>query len=131
MPKGNSIYRHMKGAYRSGLEKVTAKWLKAKGIPVKYETLKIEYTQPSKNRTYTPDFLLPNGVIIETKGLFTVGDRQKHVWIKKQHTKLDIRFVFSNSRAKIYKGSKTTYAMWCKKHGFKYADKEIPTVWLK
>tara|TARA_R110000803_G_scaffold51064_4_gene105727 strand:- start:326 stop:721 length:396 start_codon:yes stop_codon:yes gene_type:complete len=131
MPRGNPVFKHTVGAYRSGLEKVTDTWLKDRGVPVKYETFKIEYTQPPKNRAYTPDFLLPNGVIIETKGLFTVGDRMKHLWVKSQHPKLDIRFVFSNSRAKIYKGSKTTYAMWCKKNGFKYADKEIPESWLK
>lgn len=53
-----------------------------------------------------PDFVLTNNIIIETKGLFTSPDRRKHVWIKKQHPELDIRFVFTNSKAKLYKGAK-------------------------
>tara|TARA_R110001606_G_scaffold60362_2_gene142301 strand:+ start:1387 stop:1647 length:261 start_codon:yes stop_codon:yes gene_type:complete len=85
----------------------------------------------NETRTYTPDFELPNGIIIESKGRFVSADRKKHLKVKEQYPKLDIRFVFSNSRGKINKGSKTTYAMWCDKYGFKYADKEIPEKWLK
>jgi hypothetical protein len=70
-------------------------------------------------------------LIIETKGRFVTEDRQKHLLIKAQHPELDIRFVFSNSRAKISKTSKTTYAAWCDKYGFKYADKRIPEAWLE
>jgi len=55
----------------------------------------------------------------------------KHLSIKKQHPSLDIRFVFSNSNAKLRKGSKSTYADWCQKHGFLYADKDVPDDWLK
>lgn len=67
---------------------------------------------------------------METKGRFTATDRKKHLLVKAQRPDLDIRFVFSNSRAKLNKGSKTTYADWCNKHGFLYADKLIPTEWL-
>ena len=62
-------------------------------------------------RTYTPDFELPNGIIIESKGRFVAADRKKHLLVQKQHPELDIRFVFSNSKAKISKGSKTTLCM--------------------
>ena len=119
-----------KYGYRSGLEDRISKQLKALSIPVKYEEFKIKY-QVNEVRTYTPDFELPNGIIIESKGRFVVADRKKHLLIKKQHPDLDIRFVFSNSRAKINKGSKTTYGMWCGKHGFLYADKLIPEEWIK
>lgn len=123
--------RHQRAAYRSGLEKKNATLLHSLGIKFKYEKMKIKFTQPAKHRTYTPDFHeLPNGVIVETKGMFTAADRAKHLWVREQHPKLDIRFVFSNSRAKIYKGSKTTLADWCIKHKFKYADKLIPIGWL-
>ena len=119
--------------YRSGLEQTVADQIKKHGLKVSYESKesKISYVQPSKNRTYTPDFVLPNGIIIETKGRFTIEDRNKHLWIKEQYgDKYDIRFVFSSSRAKIRKGSKTTYADWCEKHGFLYADKLIPEEWF-
>ena len=83
-----------------------------------------------KSCKYTPDFLLPNGIIIESKGRFVTADRQKHICVKAQHPELDIRFVFSRSKSPISKGSKTTYGKWCDTKGFQYADKTIPTEWL-
>jgi hypothetical protein len=50
--------------------------------------------------------------------------------VKQQHPELDIRFVFTSSKSKISKNSKTTYADWCIKHGFKYSDKIIPDEWF-
>jgi hypothetical protein len=125
-----SRFKHLRAAYRSGLEAAIAGVLTCAGVPVQFETLKVPYTQPMKERTYTPDFLLPNGIIIESKGLFSTEDRQKHLWIKAQHPKLDIRFVFSSPSAKLYKGSPTTYADWCSRNGFQYAKKIIPENWL-
>jgi len=120
-----------KHGYRSGLEKTVADQIKKRGLRVKYEdpSSRISFTQPATDRTYTPDFVLPNGIVVETKGRFTLEDRKKHLWIQEQ-TDFDIRFVFSNSRAKIRKGSKTSYADWCDKHGFVYADKLIPEDWF-
>lgn len=119
----------IKHGYRSGLEERVAKELEQQKVKYKYETLKIKY-EVFENRTYTPDFVLPNNIIVETKGRFTVADRKKHLLIQKQHPLLDIRFVFQNSKAKLYKGSKTTYGEWCDKWGFMYADKSIPEEWL-
>lgn len=122
--------RHaIKHGYRSGLEDRISDDLKDRKVKFEYEKLKIQY-EVHEDRTYTPDFTLPNGVIIESKGRFTPEDRKKHLLVKKQHPELDIRFVFSNSRNKIRKGSKTTYADWCEKHGFLYADKRIPDEWV-
>lgn len=121
----------IKEGFRSGLEDQVSAQLKRHGIDAGYETLKVRYVVPEKSHTYTPDFALPNGVIIETKGRFVTADRQKHVLIKKQRPDLDIRFVFSNPMARISKASKTTYASWCEKHGFQYAAKFIPEEWMK
>ena len=117
--------------FRSGLEDKFSQQLLDEGVPVKYEEMYIEYTRPQSSHKYTPDFELPNGIIIETKGRFMVADRKKHLLIKAQHPELDIRFVFSNSKAKLNKNSKTTYALWCTKNGFKFADRLIPRAWLK
>ena len=95
-----------------------------------YETEKVSYIIPASDHVYHPDFLLPNGIFVETKGRFVIADRKKHLLIKEQHPELDIRFVFTNSRNKINKSSKTTYADWCEKNGFKYADKHIPDEWF-
>ena len=121
--------KHNSRTYRSGLEKVVAAFLKERQKKVEYEKLKIEW-KDLRYRTYTPDWELDNGIIVETKGLFSAEDRRKHLEIQKQHPHLDIRFVFSNSRAKLYKGAKSRYQDWCDKHGFKWANKEIPEEWL-
>ena len=123
--------RAIKNGYRSGLEDRISDQLKSLSVTVKYEELKIKYTVPESLHTYTPDFELPNGIIIESKGRFVAADRKKHLLVKEQHPLLDIRFVFSNSKAKISKGSKTSYADWCDKHSFQYADKLIPDDWIK
>lgn len=119
----------LKHGYRSGLEEKIAEQLKELGVVAEYETTKIKY-RVEKDCVYTPDWKLPNGIIVESKGRFVTSDRMKHLYIKKQHPDLDIRFVFSNSKVKINKGSKTSYADWCNKHGFLYADKLIPEEWL-
>tara|TARA_B100001250_G_C19315704_1_gene578218 strand:- start:164 stop:553 length:390 start_codon:yes stop_codon:yes gene_type:complete len=118
--------------YRSGLEKTIAAQLRKFRIKFDYEKLVILYTKPAQSSTYTPDFRLANGIIIETKGRFVLADRKKHLFIREQYGhKYDIRFVFSNAKAKIYKGSKTTYADWCIKHNFKFFNKTIPMKWIK
>ena len=53
------------------------------------------------------------------------------VLMKKQHPDLDIRFVFMNAKNKIYKGSKTTYAAWCARYNFEWAEGSIPMEWVK
>ena len=116
--------------YRSGLEESVDAILKQTGIDGQYEQHKVSYTIPLSHHEYTPDFRLPNGIFIETKGRFVIEDRKKHLLIKQQHPEIDIRFVFQNSKNKIRQGSPTTYGDWCKKHGFLYADKTIPQEWL-
>lgn len=121
--------------YRSGLETRVAAELEAKGVEVRYEDpdCRIPYVKPEKPSRYTPDFVLPNGIIVETKGRFLTEDRQKHLLIQAQHPDLDIRFVFSNPNARINKGSPTTYATWCSKRPkpFMFAARSIPDAWLK
>jgi len=119
-----------KYGYRSGLELKTAQYLDNLFIKYKYEKIKIEW-EDLTYRTYTPDFVLYNGIIIETKGMFTAADRKKHLAIKKQHPHLDIRFVFENSNRKLRKGAKTRYYQWCNKYDFDYYDRIIPEEWLK
>ena len=133
MPIGNMKDRYRVArslGFRSGLEVSIARALEEAGVAFEYEKLKIKY-EVNETRTYTPDYVFPNGIIIEGKGRFVSADRKKHLLVKKQYPALDIRFVFSNSRSKINKGSKTSYADWCVKHGFQYADKLIPVEWTK
>jgi len=116
--------------HRSGLEDKVSDELKSKGIDGEYEKHQIQYTKPATNHTYKPDFRLPNGIFVETKGRFTLEDRKKHLLIKQQKPDLDIRFVFQNPNAKLTKKSKTTYGMWADKNGFKWSNKDIPEEWV-
>jgi hypothetical protein len=120
----------MKHGYRSGLEERIAEQLDKLGVTYQYEEVKLKYVKPASEHIYTPDFVLPNGIIVETKGRFLINDRQKHLLVRKHNPTLDIRFVFSNSNARISKTSRTTYAIWCEKNNFKYADKVIPQEWI-
>lgn len=79
---------------------------------------------------YTPDFILPNGIIAEVKAYLDVEDRMKHLFIKSQHPGLDIRFVFSRSASPLWKSAKSTCSDWCRKNGFQFADKIIPQSWI-
>ena len=117
--------------YLSGLEEKIGEQLKKLEVNAEYESFKIPYIVPVIQRTYTPDYLLPNGIVLELKGLFVLEDRKKHLLIKEQYPNLDIRFVFSNSKTKLRKGAKSCYAEWCEKHGFNYADKEVPLSWIQ
>jgi hypothetical protein len=120
----------LKNGYRSGLEEDVCKQLDEAAVPYEYEKMKIKYIKPASEHQYTPDIVLDNGIIIETKGRFLIADRKKHMLIKRQQPHLDIRFVFSNSKQKLNKGSYTTYAQWCVKNGFLYSDKLIPEDWI-
>ena len=121
----------IKHGYRSGFEHTVSKELTEAKVKFEYETTVISYIKPETNHTYTIDFTLPNGILVETKGRWVLEDRKKHLLIKKQHPELDIRFVFMNPNGKIRKGSKTTYANFCDKHGIIWADKQIPKTWYK
>ena len=116
--------------YRSGLEDNIAKQLKRLNTGAEYEPFKIPYYIPKSDHTYTPDFVLPNGIVIESKGRFTLEDRKKHILLQQQWPDLELRFVFSSSKSKLRKGSKTTLANWCDRNGFLYADKLVPEAWV-
>jgi|TARA_R100000329_G_scaffold76744_1_gene66029 hypothetical protein len=118
--------------FRSKSEEKIYNLLKEKNIPCEYEKGKIEY-EWSENKTYVPDFfLLKNGIILEVKGRFVLEDRKKHLFIRKQKPELDIRFIFDNPKAKLYKGGKMTNGSWCDKYKFKYSSlrEGVPEEWI-
>jgi len=118
---------HSKSPYRSGFEERVAGVLTDAKVAFSYETLRLEYF---KTCHYKPDFILPNGVILEVKGYFTASDRTKHKLVKECHPELDIRFVFQNANNTLSRKSKTTYAKWCDTNGFKWCHQRIPNKWL-
>lgn len=124
--------RHRKTpqGYRSMFEQRVAERLIEQGVPVVYEAIKLDYVVPSKEHKYTPDFILPSGIMVECKGRLTLEDRQKMIQVRKDNPDEDIRFVFQNPMNKISKGSGTTYARWCNMNGFIWAKQYIPEEWL-
>ena len=120
-----------KHGFRSGLEDRFIQELEEYGLEPNYEAKKFEYIIPESKHNYTPDFPLSPHIVIETKGRWVVEDRQKMLLIKEQYPEIDFRIVFYNAKQKIKKGSKTTYAMWCDKHGIKWANKTIPPEWVE
>ncbi len=136
MPRKNT--RNIKGnarpRLRSGLEKKVAAYLKQLEVQFEYEPKdsKLKYVVPEKNRTYLPDFRLPNGIIVEAKGKFDAPTREKMLLVIEQNPDQDIRILFMRDN-KITKTSKTRYTDWCRKHGIKCAVSEhghIPREWI-
>ena len=115
-------------AYRSKLEKQVADLLGELSVYFQYEAVKVPYVI---QHNYTPDFCLPNGIWLETKGYWDSKDRKKILAVIKQNPDIDLRMVFQAPFNTISKKSKTTYAQWCDKHGIKWTSwSNIPLKWL-
>ena len=114
--------------YRSGLEEKVANLLDGLGVTYEYESTRVPYTI---QHHYCPDFILPNHVLLETKGYWDAADRRKIKAVKQDNPDLDLRMVFQAPFNKISKKSKTTYAMWCEKHDIPWTSfHNIPMEWL-
>ncbi len=115
---------------RSRYEFDVAGFLDTSGVEYDFEKHKIPYFDNGRLRNYTPDFILASGIILECKGWFQPQDRTKTLLVREQYPMFDLRFVFQRANNKLNKTSATTYAMWCEKNGFKWADKLPPAAWL-
>jgi len=116
-------------SYKNKLEKGMGLLLETEGVPFSYEG---EFFYYLKKHRYVPDFHLTGNrdIFIEVKGRFLPSDRSKHLLIREQNPSLDIRFAFQQPTHKIRPGSKTSYAGWCDKHGFKWCGMTVPKAWL-
>ena len=114
--------------YRSGLEEKVADLLSELGISYEYESKKISYVI---QHHYTPDFILPNHVILECKGYWDAADRRKIKQVKLDNPDIDLRMIFQAPYNTITKKSKTTYAKYCEKLGIPWSSfHNIPLEWL-
>lgn len=104
--------------YRSGFEGMVGKTLEGTGA--EHEPMRIPYTIPERLATYLPDFILPDGTIIEAKGRFVAADRKKHILLRDQHPNRRIIIVFMNPMVRLSKVSRTTYGDWCDKHDIEW-----------
>lgn len=114
--------------YRSMFEVKIANTLKENNIEFEYEPCYVHYVLSGK---YVPDFQLPNGILIETKGRLTPADRRKMIAVRQQNPELDIRFVFQNARQRLSNKSKKsdTYGEWAERLGYQWAQGDIPEEW--
>lgn len=98
-----------------------------------YEVSRLPYTLPDK--TYVPDFtlFLSKGRVrfFEFKGYFDIPAQVKMKAVKATNPDLDIRFVFYDASKPVRKGSKMTYADYCTKYGFPWAEGTIPKTWIR
>lgn len=100
--------------YRSGLEKDVASQLPEEW---EYEALKMDYIV---EHTYTPDFVhRSKRVMVEVKGFFRQGDRQKYKSVQKCRPDWELVFLFSDPNKRVQKNSRQTYRQWCERNGFK------------
>jgi Phage endonuclease I len=119
---------------RSKLEERFETILQDMDVQYEYEVTKIPYTIPESHHTYTVDWTLLNGKLIETKGyLSDHSERRKYVLLKEQHPELDLRFVFDNPN-KLCGGTKMSHAKWADKYGFRWCsikDTDQILGWIK
>lgn len=119
------IKRRTERKFKSKLEQRTSALLPSFAT---YETTELPYIKEHK---YYPDFTLCDTFYVESKGYFDAEDRAKHLLIREQYPELKVAFVFENSKNKLNRKSKVTYADWCDKHGFLWTDIKhgIPKEW--
>jgi hypothetical protein len=114
--------------FRSKFEAAVAASLSKRGLAFNYEGQALPYTIKA---IYTPDFILPNGVIVETKGHFPPEDRRKMLAVRDAHPHLDIRLCFMNADARLSRATKSLALwQWAERHGFLWCEGHIPTTWF-
>ena len=135
MKRKNNNNKKQQYEFKSKFEELVSSHLQEQERENKYEVDTIPYIQPEVKRKYKPDFKIADNVYIECKGIFSLDDRKKMLLVKEQHPEKKFYILFYNAYQKLRKGSKTTYAEWCEKHGFAYADwfrsgRQIPLEWF-
>jgi DUF4097 and DUF4098 domain-containing protein YvlB len=122
---------------RSGYEAKVRKSLESRGVDYEYEKDVLPYIVPQSTHKYHADFTVKcesgHTLYIESKGNFTAADRKKMKLVIEQHPDKDIRMLFMRNN-KIQRNSKTTYGMWCDKHGIKWAVSSTghaPDSWIR
>ncbi len=118
-----------KAGFRSGLEHEVVKALQRDGVSFEYETIKLSYIKPETHHTYTPDIILPSGIIVEVKGRWDLAERKKMLLVIDQNPELDIRMCFQRANTKLRKGGKMTYGEWCDRKKIKWCERRIPPEW--
>lgn len=131
--------------FRSKFEEKVAQYLEDRGVNYGYELYEYEYEAPlRKNKAwcadcggttlvrtgwYTPDFFLPNGIIVEAKGRFTAENRRKMLAVREAHPNETFVLLFQRNN-RIHKRSETRYSDWCESNNFDYSIGVPKDEWL-
>jgi len=120
-------YAKMAGMRSMGEVRCAADMDKRK-VKYRYEDLKLTYQY--EPQTYTPDFILENGAIIEYKGKMTNETRKKILAIIRCNPDIQLHLVFEKPNNKIRKGSKTAYWQWAEKNDIPWSEHYVKKEWL-
>jgi hypothetical protein len=97
-------------------------------IPYQYEAVTLTYQHAPQK--YTPDFILPNGFIVEFKGKMTAEVRKKLVSIKRSNPEKKIGIVFQKANNKLSsRPNATRYWEWAEANGYLWSEAYVPKAW--
>jgi hypothetical protein len=145
---GKRNYRGYHPGWDSAFEQQISDHLRGLEIPFEYERESLVFVKTisksvcrecgskrcGQERVYTPDFFLPDGVILEAKGYFDPSARARHKLIREQHPRLDLRLVFQRNHIIQSSKNKIRYSNWCEDNDIKYwvCDVQLPSLeWLR
>lgn len=114
--------------FRSGFEQTIWETAKQNKMEMEYEPHFIPYVIKG---SYRPDFVLPNGIIVEAKGYLDAAACRKMKAVKASNPHLDIRFVFQYANGKRNKRARLRNWEWAERHGFPWTEGTIPLEWWK
>ena len=80
-------------------------------------------------RKYTPDFFLPNGIVVETKGRLDSSTRTQLLAVMESNPDKELVLVFARDNW-MTKAHKNRYSDWCLKHKIDFHVGDIPDEWL-
>lgn len=118
----------MENKFRSKFEQTVFEVAVHNKKKLEHEPFYIPYVMKG---AYLPDFVLPNGIIVEAKGYLDAAACKKMKAVKASNPHLDIRFVFQNPNGKRNKRAKLQNWQWAERHGFPWADTTIPLSWWR
>jgi len=144
MPRTRNVKYYKGRWYASKFETDIAKQLYNAKMKFEYEKEAVSYFFPVPNavcrecectdvgqwKTYTPDFFLANGIVLEAKGKLTVDMRNRLIAAIVSNPWLDLRLVFQYDN-KLTRNAKMRYSEWATKNNIPWTVKEIPTEWLE
>jgi len=114
----------------ASLDEMGVEWLYEHETLVYHTCLGWDESCNVKTQTYTPDFTLKNGVLLEAKGKMTLDTRKKMVAVKRCHPDRRICMIFGYANNKLSaRPNATRYWQWAEAEGFEWSDIVVKKEW--